>query len=190
MICETGLRPRSPCVPCFRIGYHVRVSINRLVEAQIEDAIASGAFSHLPGEGKPLRAVDGEEFSGDMALGFKILRDAGMAPEWLMLGREIERDREKLNDIDREQAALVAFAVGEDDWARYSTSLRYYRSVYEKQARALRVKQDRYNLMAPGIRTQRPAIWVEYHLDRLDSRLRAAGAPETLTGGSANDGSA
>lgn len=167
------------------IRYHVRVSIDRLIETQIQEAIAAGAFSGLPGEGKPLPVVDGEEFSGDMALGFKILRDAGMTPEWLMLGREIEKDEQKLGEIDQRHEALTSLAASEEDWRRYSTSLRYYRSEYERQARALRAKQDRYNLMAPGLRTQRPAIWVEYHLERFDARLRAAGAPESFTGGCA-----
>jgi hypothetical protein len=160
------------------------VSIDRLIETQIQDAIAAGAFSGLPGEGKPLPVVDGEEFSGDMALGFKILRDAGMAPEWLMLGREIERDEQALGEIDRRDEAVAALAASEHDWQRYFTSLRYYRAEYERQARALRNKQDRYNLLAPGIHTQRPAIWVDYHLERLDARLRALGAPESFAGGS------
>lgn len=185
MNAKRGPGPVSPCVLRSSIRYHVGVSIERAIESQIRDAIAAGAFRGLPGEGKPLSVVEGEEFSGDMALGFKILRDAGMAPEWLMLGREVEKDEQELGEINRRHEALVSLAAREGDWQCYSTSLRYYRDQYERQARALRAKQDRYNLLAPGIRTQRPAIWVEYHLERFDARLRAAGAPESFIGGGA-----
>ncbi len=167
------------------IGYDVAVSIDRAIEGRIQEAIAAGVFDGLPGEGKPLPVVDGEEFAGDLWLGFKILRDAGMAPEWLMLGREIERDEQKLAEIDAHHAVITDLAASDGDWEKYSTSLRYYHEEYERQARALRVKQDRFNIMSPGIRSQRPAIWVEYHLGRFEKRLRAAGAPETLPGGNA-----
>jgi hypothetical protein len=49
------------------------------------------------------------------------------------------------------------------------------RAKYEKGAREIRKKQDRYNHDAPGFRTQRPGLWVEYHLERLTTREREAG---------------
>ena len=168
-----GFGPVSCCL-CVRrpaIRYHVAVSIERAIEGKIQEAMAAGAFTGLPGEGKPLRAVEGEEFAGEMALGFKILRDAGMVLEWLMLARDIERDEEQLAAIDRHHEEAVVLAAAEGDWERYATSIRYYRAEYEAKARALRRKQDQFNINAPGIRSQRPAIWVEYHLQRLDARL-------------------
>lgn len=164
------------------MGYHSGVSIERAIEGKIQEAMAAGAFSGLPGEGKPLPRVEGEEFAGDMWLGFKILRDGGMVPSWLMTAREIEVALASLEAVDRHHAATVALAAESGDWERYAASLRFYLAEYENQARAIRKKQEAWNIAAPGIRSQRPPIWVEHHLDRLSQRLREAGAPAWLTG--------
>lgn len=163
-------------------GYYLRMSIERAIEGKIQEAMAAGMFSGLPGEGKPLPKVEGEEFAGDMWLGFKILRDGGMVPPWLMTAREIEVALEQLEAVDRHHAEAVALAAASGDWERYAVSLRFYFAEYEKRARAIRKKQEAWNIAAPGIRSQRPPIWVEHHLDRLCQRLREAGAPARLTG--------
>jgi hypothetical protein len=156
------------------------MSFEQLIESQIQEAMEAGAFDNLPGAGKPLRFTDQERMAGDNWLGYKVLQNGGMLPEWLSLAREIERDREALDRVDAHHEELVALAAGTGDWETALPALRYAVATYEEQARALRKKQERYNYNAPGFRCQRPAIWVEFHLQRLRKRALEAGAPEEL----------
>ena len=154
------------------------MSLEKTIEGAIQEAMAAGAFKNLPGEGKPL-AFDrqAEGLAGDNWLGFKMLQNGGHVPEWLNLGREIELDLEQLAVIDRNHQEYCEGARTEADWQRIGPAVDRLRAKYEEKARAIRKKQDRYNHDAPGIRTQRPGIWVEHHLERLQTRERSAGRP-------------
>lgn len=155
-----------------RICYDRLVSIEKAIEGQIQAAIAAGRLSNLPGEGKPL------PWSGpadENWLGFKMLSNAGYLPEFLNLGREIELDLEALAVIDRNHREYCESAVSPAGWLRVGPVVDRLRTTYEERARAIRKKQERFNREAPGLRSQRPAIWVEFHLERLISREAAAG---------------
>jgi hypothetical protein len=154
------------------------MSIERAIESQIQDAMAAGLFDNLPGAGKPLAFGHSDGLAGDNWLGFRVLQNGGMLPEWLNLAKDIERDRERLDRLDAEHAALCQAAARHGGWDGFSDAISRLRARYEELARSLRKRQDRFNHDAPGIRSQRPGIWVEYHLERLDRRARDAGAPE------------
>ena len=155
------------------------MSVERGIEGAIQEAMAAGAFKNLPGEGKPLRFSQQEQaFAGDDWLGFKMLENGGYVPEWLNLGREIEIDLEALSVIDRNHQDYCASATTPAAWAAIAPAVDRLRARYEEKARSIRKKQDRFNHDAPGLRTQRPGIWVEYHLERLVTREREAGRPE------------
>ncbi len=157
------------------------MSLEKAVESQIRDAMAAGLFDNLPGAGKPFHFSDGDGLAKENWLGFRILQNGGMLPEWLNVARDIERDRERLDRLDAEHAALCAAAARTGEWDAYRLPIERLRRRYEEIARSLRKRQDRFNHDAPGIQSERPAIWVEYHLERLDRRLREAGAPEWHT---------
>jgi len=154
------------------------MSIEKAIESQIQDAMAAGMFDNLPGAGKPLLLGDGGSLAGDNWLGFRVLQNGGMLPEWLNLAKDIERDREHLDRLDAEHAALCQAAALDGGRDGYREAISRIRVRYEELARSLRKRQDRFNHDAPGIRSQRPAIWVEHHLERLDCRAREAVAPE------------
>ena len=138
--------------------------------------MAAGAFRNLPGEGKPLRFSRQEQaLAGDNWLGYKMLENGGYMPEWLNQGKDIETDIEALALLDRNHQEYCDAAQSAGDWHRLGQSVDRLRARYEERARELRKKQDRFNYDAPGIRTQRPGIWVEYHLRRLQEREQAAG---------------
>ena len=154
------------------------MSLEKTIEGAIQEAMSAGAFNNLPGEGKPLQlSRDAQSAAGDNWLGFKMLQNGGYLPEWLNLGREIELDLEALALIDQNHREYCEAVSDSNDWPRISPAVDRLRAAYEKRAREIRKKQDRYNHDAPGLRTQRPGLWVEYHLERLTTREQAAGRP-------------
>ena len=155
-------------------------SIDDIIEERIREAMAAGAFDGLRGAGRPLRADPADALTGDQWLGFKVLQNGGALPAWLELAKEIEIERQAFKGIDCRHAECVERAAASGDWARYGAAIRRLRADYGRTARALRAKQDRYNLEAPSLALERPGIWVEHLLSRLDERLRVAGAAAEL----------
>lgn len=146
----------------------------QLVENRILEAIEEGVFEGLPGEGAPLALRDADRLAGDLWLAHHVLGNAGALPEWLELARTIEGDRDRLAAIEGEHEGLVERARSTGEWRRLAPLIAERRREFATAARALRAKQERYNIEAPGIRNERPAIWVEERLRILDTRVRAA----------------
>lgn len=145
------------------------MSLERAIESQIQEAMAAGLFDNLPGAGRPLR-LEGNENDPNW-LGHHILKNANVLPEWLELARDIERGLQRLASIDDAHRRLCEQAATTGDWEGHHLAIRHARQRYETLAREVRRLQDRFNLEAPGIRTERPGIWVEYQLERLDARI-------------------
>jgi len=150
------------------------VRFEQLVENRILEAIEEGVFAELPGEGAPLQLRDADRLAGDLWLAHHILGNAGALPEWLELARTIEEDKRRLAVIEEEHGTLVERARSTGEWRRLAPLIAERRREFAVAARALRARQDRYNIESPGYRNERPAIWVEERLRMLDTRVREA----------------
>ncbi len=64
-----------------------------LAEQRIRKAIEDGHMSNLPGTGKPLLLDDDTLTPAYLRLAYKILRENGLAPEWMLMGQELDRQR-------------------------------------------------------------------------------------------------
>jgi DnaJ family protein C protein 28 len=81
------------------------------IDQAIREAQERGEFDDLPGRGKPLDLTP-NPYAREQELAFKILKDAGYAPEWIELDKAI---RSKLH------ASRAALAGA---WQRYQGRLR------------------------------------------------------------------
>ena len=61
-----------------------------LVERQIREAMADGAFDDLPFRGEPL-ALEDDSAAGDWAMAHRMLKNAGVAPPWIEADKEARR---------------------------------------------------------------------------------------------------
>src|SRR5687768_13159595 len=68
-----------------------------LTERRIRAAQDEGLFDNLPGRGRPL-ALDDNPLAGDMQVGFRLLKNAGFAPDWIELDKEIRAEVEALRE--------------------------------------------------------------------------------------------
>jgi len=66
------------------------------IDRQIRKAIEDGEFNDLPGEGKPLNLDINENTPDEMQMAYKILRDAGLAPDWIMDGKALDAKVDEL----------------------------------------------------------------------------------------------
>jgi hypothetical protein len=67
-----------------------------LAEEEIRKAIQKGQMENLPGEGKPLQLDEDQHTPPHLRLAYKLLRDNGLAPAWMLLGQELDEKRARL----------------------------------------------------------------------------------------------
>ncbi|WP_079911669.1 DnaJ family domain-containing protein [Paenibacillus sp. 32352] len=63
--------------------------LHSIAEEKIQKAIRQGEFDRLPGDGKPLPPDELENVPEELRVGFKILKNAGLIPEEMLLRKEM-----------------------------------------------------------------------------------------------------
>lgn len=129
---------RRDAHPVRRVTLHAFQSI---IDQQMREAEAAGAFHNLPGAGKPLKLDDDAGVPDDMRLGHRLLKGSGYAPPWIELQKSIREEQDGLG-------AWLAQANGR--WAGLSEAERAaLRAEYEQKLRDLNRLITNYNLTAP-----------------------------------------
>lgn len=131
-----------------------------IVERQIREAMEEGAFEDLPFRGQPL-PVEDDSAAGERALGFRVLRNAGVAPPWIESDKEV---RALLADRD----ALLARAAAALPLSRPRLR-RELEGIVASANRAI----ERLNSEAPTDRQHRRPLDLEAELERLEAAFRA-----------------
>lgn len=65
-------------------------------DREISRLMAEGAFDNLPGMGKPLHLMDESHVPEELRLAYRILRDNDLAPDWIMMQKEIQQSAHRL----------------------------------------------------------------------------------------------
>lgn len=148
-----------------------------LVEEQIRQAQERGAFDNLPGAGQPL-ALTANPYAKDREMAFKILQDAGLAPEWIELGKiareRLDRARATLaHRREGRQARLAELEGRSDGWAaaeRQRALTAWERAVQEFHQEVERINRTlfEYNLKVPGAQFQRCLIDGKREIEKLE----------------------
>jgi hypothetical protein len=152
-----------------------------LVEDQIRKAMEEERWSTLPGAGKPLKLLLGDDnphTPDDLKLAYKLLKDNKLAPEWIMLGQELDEKRQqilnnmrqgvnayqgaladagRIDDIEKQQARRQQVE------ATWQTALSSFRRVTEQFNKDV----ARYNLKAPRGVSQKIYLELEREITRL-----------------------
>ena len=99
-------------------------SFERLVERQIQKAIAEGKLRGLEGEGEPLPERSGEAFV-DMAtaVAARIMAEAGALPEEFKIKKLLEAAKESYRQAEGDDAKRVATSQIADLQQRYNTAV-------------------------------------------------------------------
>jgi hypothetical protein len=79
--------------------------IGKIAERKIQEGIEEGKFDNLPGKGKPLELNDGDSLPLDVRMANKVLKNAGVLPEWIQVQHEITSEREEMARYRERMAA-------------------------------------------------------------------------------------
>ncbi len=77
-----------------------------IAERQILEALRDGAFDQLAGRGRRLDLAEDGAVPPEWRAAYRILKNAGLAPEWVVEGREIDAARARLQ-TDLAQGRVV-----------------------------------------------------------------------------------
>jgi hypothetical protein len=131
-----------------------------LVERQIREAMAEGAFDDLPFRGEPLPLED-DSAVGGWAMAHRMLKNAGAAPPWIEADKEARR---LLAEIE----GLIARAPRMSDFGR-----RRARGEFEHLVQAANRAIARVNSEAPTDRQHRRPLELAAEAARLEAAFEA-----------------
>lgn len=147
------------------------------LDKQIREAMERGEFDHLRGAGKPLDLTENPHVPADWRLAYKILKDAGAAPDWIEQGKAIRAELQSLAAFVEQharrqraqRARLPALAPAQQIAAHEQLTRARARAqqIYRERARALNQRIDTYNLQVPDVNLQLPRVRVADALERL-----------------------
>jgi DnaJ homolog subfamily C member 28 len=146
------------------------------IDKQIQKAIEEGQMSNLPGEGKPLVFEDDPHTPQELRLAFKVLKDNGFAPDWMMLGKELDSKRERLltaikKGVRAYQGALGDAArdtnQGEQRRQRAQSTWESVQKTLWEATQAFNKEIITYNLKVPQGITHKPQLNLEQEIKQL-----------------------
>lgn len=144
-----------------------------VVENKIKEAIDSGLFDDLPGQGRPLNLHENLHEPAVWRLAYKMLHDHGFTLPWIAERKEIEEALE--GALKRlAQAGRDAHPTRPPDvWARadWQKAQNWFREAVTKLNRRIRD----YNLQAPHVAVQRALVDGEAELGRAERGAASAG---------------
>jgi DnaJ family protein C protein 28 len=150
------------------------------VDQQIREAQEQGKFDNLPGQGKPLD-LKPNPHAQDKELAYRILKNAGHAPEWIELDKAIrgrlDRARKKIEtQKEWHQKRTSQWAGRSDKWAEAERS----RSLVDWENALVSFGQEietinkdiaDYNLKVPSLQFQRGLVNAEKEIERMQGNL-------------------
>ena len=69
---------------------------NLVAERKIREAMEEGVFDHLDGVGQPLDLSENPYEDPSQRMAHRLLKNNGFAPAWILEGKEVERDLQRL----------------------------------------------------------------------------------------------
>ncbi len=137
------------------------------IDQVIREAQERGDFENLPGAGQPLD-LKSNPYAQDRQLAFKVLKDAGYAPDWIELDKAIRRKLEKAREVlgrswTWREARLTELAEKPDKWAeaerqRVLATWKAAIASFEEDVRAINGEIADLNLKVPSPRFQRAMV--------------------------------
>lgn len=146
------------------------------VDKQIREAMERGDFDNLPGKGKPLDLDFNPFVPEEMRQAYRILENAGVAPDWIEQDKDIRAEKMALESMLRAQTrqqrqgtARFNTRAPDEIIAEHERLARLrdkFIARFRERAAALNKLIDTYNLKAPNSRVHHARIQIEDEIEK------------------------
>jgi|SRR5579862_7845662 len=156
-----------------------------VAERVIQEAIDEGKFDNLPGKGKPLVLDDDPSTPAHLRTVNRILKNAGVLPDWMQLEREIDRTRDEIAKMrerldaeypKRRARADVAPPRGVDPMRpkrEFADWLARQRRAYLAAVKQVNHDITKLSLMAPSVQRVHIPFRMNVEMERFDAAFPA-----------------
>ena len=150
-------------------------STENLVEEQIRKSMERGEFNNLQGKGKPLKFEENPYENPELRLPFKILKDAGFAPYWIEMSKQIDAEIAACQMIFEKFLDNLAFRKARYGYIKrtpeFELRLRDVLKTCSEKFDEINKKIDKYNMIVPMYWLQRKKIDTEIEMANFRRRL-------------------
>jgi hypothetical protein len=155
--------------------------VERVAERKIQEAIERGEFDDLPGKGKPINLDDDPMTPPHLRLANKILKNAGVLPDWMQVDQEIDRNRKEveqafarlLKEYPKRRSRAEMTGGKEDDRQRrrrqFAEWLARERTAYLRSVKQVNTDITKLNLIAPSVQRVHVPLNVGKETEQFDA---------------------
>jgi DnaJ homolog subfamily C member 28 len=171
-------------------------TISRIAESQILEAIEEGKFDNLPGMGKPIVFDDDLSVPMHIRLANKVLKNAGVVPDWVQFRRDILEERAAVeaafarlsaeNDVRRQKVASLATGSNYPRFLAYAQWRSKSRETYLAMLKSVNTSILKFCMSAPSSASGAGAF-APYRVDSEMRRFDEALPPISETPSNAPD---
>jgi len=151
-------------------------STEDLVEEQIRKAMERGDFKNLKGKGKPIIFDENPFEDPELRMSFKILKDAGFAPYWIEMGKQIDGEIEGCHMIFDNFLETLNYRKSRLGYIQrtpeFETRMQQVLQTCADKLEEANKKIDQYNMIVPMFWIQRKKIDTDVEVAKLKQRLK------------------
>jgi hypothetical protein len=152
--------------------------VELIADRKVREAQDEGKFDNLPGKGRPLRLDMEPGVPAELRAANRLLKEAGVAPDWILLEKELRARRERTATrlaafaSARERALRALSSLPPSERARAASRADRERDLALLQAAREAVAENalisRLNLLVPVLSRQQPRVNVRARLQALE----------------------
>jgi DnaJ homolog subfamily C member 28 len=132
--------------------------IARVAERKIQEAIEEGKLDNLPGKGKPLVFDDDPATPAHLRLANKVLKNAGVLPDWIQVQKDIVVEREEaakqrarlVKENQSRRTRIANLPAPHPHVAQYAEWHARNRAAYLKRLKSVNTSILKFSMLAPS----------------------------------------
>lgn len=154
--------------------------IGKIAERKIQEGIEEGKFDNLPGMGKPLELEEAGALPLDVRMANKVLKNAGVLPEWIQVQHEIKSEREEMARYRERTAAENGkrrARLEAQKWPAEHAALRQFaewhtrsRDNYLRRLKHFNTSVLKFSILAPSTAMPFRSLKIEMEMEAFDAQ--------------------
>ncbi len=141
------------------------------IDRELEKLMNQEDIKSLPGTGKPLNLNDEAYVPDDMRMAYRILAQNDMAPDWIMMAKDIEQSMSRLRGSIANHLRVYRDAVTQAQKMGSSAHLQNAEGVWNNAKKSLQAQVKQHNDMVLSFNLKAPKGIAHHAIFDLDKEI-------------------